>query len=113
MTGSVPTDTARHRGTGKTIPLSCYKTETERREASLRNPNVNGNASDTTVGRLWATGNILADDCYANGKDVGDLIGFAFTARDYMRVVDALEEDGLLRYYGSNPSPPPTRTQLH
>lgn len=91
---------ARHRGAGKTIPLFCYRNETERERATLLNPNLNGNASDTTLGRLWASGQNFATACQANGKDVGDLIGYAFTARDIIRMAETLNEDGLLRYYG-------------
>ncbi|GME51114.1 hypothetical protein GTA08_BOTSDO06435 [Neofusicoccum parvum] len=89
------------RGAGKTIPLSCYQNDAERINATLLNPYVNGNASDTTPGRLWASGENFATACYENGKDIGGLLGMAFTARDIIRVVDALgDEDGLLRYYG-------------
>ena len=32
----------------------------------------------------------------------GDLVGTAFVARDMMQFVDALDEDGLLRYFGES-----------
>lgn len=31
---------------------------------------------------------------------VGDLIGTAYTARDIIQIVDAVEPDGMLRYWG-------------
>jgi hypothetical protein len=33
-------------------------------------------------------------------KEVGELIGTGFTARDMMQIVDALDEDGMLRFWG-------------
>lgn len=32
----------------------------------------------------------------------GEFVGTAFVARDFMAVVDALGEDGLLRYWGES-----------
>ncbi|OMP89330.1 Translation initiation factor IF-2, partial [Diplodia seriata] len=32
--------------------------------------------------------------------DIGSLLGFSFAARDYLRIAEMLNEDGLLRYYG-------------
>lgn len=44
----------------------------------------------------------LCDNFFKNpeSRKRGELIGTAFTARDMMRVLDALGEDGLLRYWG-------------
>jgi hypothetical protein len=42
----------------------------------------------------------VADDCYEAQNKTGSLIGRAFVARDMMQIVDALDEDGLLRYWG-------------
>ncbi|KAL1616078.1 hypothetical protein SLS56_011559 [Neofusicoccum ribis] len=50
--------------------------------------------------RLWALTEVLADNCQENNKEIGEVIGTAFVARDMMRIVDALGEDGLLRYIG-------------
>lgn len=58
------------------------------------------NSSDTAPGRLWAEGTIMADACYSQLRETGELVGMAFVARDMMRIVDALEEDGKLRYWG-------------
>ncbi|KAL0262395.1 hypothetical protein SLS55_003841 [Diplodia seriata] len=85
---------------GKTIPLLCYQSAAERINATFQNSRANGNASDTTLGRLWASGENLATACYDNGKDIGSLLGFSFAARDYLRIAEMLNEDGLLRYYG-------------
>jgi hypothetical protein len=48
----------------------------------------------------WATKHAVAEACYNNNNEIGDLIGTAFVARDMMQLVDAIEDDGLLRYWG-------------
>jgi hypothetical protein len=42
----------------------------------------------------------MADTCAAAQNETGTLLGTAFVARDMMRIVDALGEDGLLRFWG-------------
>lgn len=58
------------------------------------------NSSDTAVGKTWAGHGVIAETCYERKREVGQNIGTAFAARDLMTVVDALGEDGLLRYWG-------------
>ena len=60
--------------------------------------------SNTALGSVWAGKEILADLCLQNAKRIGELIGTAFVARDMMQIVDALNEDGLLRYWGQSVS---------
>ena len=43
---------------------------------------------------------IFTDSCKEIASQNASLIGTAFTARDMMQIVDALGEDGLLRYWG-------------
>ncbi|KAK4100362.1 alpha/beta-hydrolase [Parathielavia hyrcaniae] len=86
------------RGTSNTIPFSCYDTSVERSIAQLGI--VAGNASDVALGQLWANRQIAAETCYARQNETGGLIGTAFVARDMMCIVDALGEDGMLRYWG-------------
>lgn len=50
--------------------------------------------------RLWAASTVLADRCKRTAADVGPFLGTAAVARDLMSVVDALDEDGMLRYWG-------------
>lgn len=57
-------------------------------------------ASDVAAGRLWGEATILAESCGSRLGETGDLVGMAFTARDMMQIVDALGEDGMLRYWG-------------
>lgn len=54
------------------------------------------------LGRLWASASLVTQACHehAESKERGELIGTAFTARDIMQIVDAVEDDGLLRFWG-------------
>jgi hypothetical protein len=78
--------------------MTCYN-ETERAQAALKYPK-GSNSSDTALGAIWASSGIFADLCYERKKDIGQFVGTAFGARDLMSVVDALDEDGMLRYWG-------------
>jgi len=49
-------------------------------------------SSDAAVGRLWAEGKSLADRCYEKLKDIGEYVGTAYTTRDVMQIVDAIDE---------------------
>ncbi|KAH8666941.1 proteinase [Xylariales sp. PMI_506] len=86
------------RGTGNNLPFSCINTHDE--GVALSTELTFSNASDVALGRLWARGAINANLCYERANKTGALIGTAFVARDLMTVVDALDEDGLLRYWG-------------
>jgi hypothetical protein len=66
----------------------------------LLNEWILGNSTDVALGRLWARGEINANICFKKANETGRLIGTAFVARDLISVVDALDEDGLLRYWG-------------
>lgn len=57
------------------------------------------NASDAAPGETWVRAGNTAGACALNYK-YGPYVGTAATARDYMSVVDALGQDGLLHYYG-------------
>lgn len=87
------------RGTsGSRIPMRCIQSETDAWNYALNTGP--SNSSDVALANLWARGAITADICYRNQKKIGSLISSAFVARDMIRIVDALGEDGLLRYYG-------------
>ncbi|KAF7585874.1 hypothetical protein BBP40_009949 [Aspergillus hancockii] len=88
------------RGTGNTLRFSCYATEEERLVTSTIHQPLVGNASDVAYGINTVTSRLFADTCYATQNEPGQYISTAFTARDHMSVVDALGEDGLLRYWG-------------
>ncbi|KAH6893121.1 Alpha/Beta hydrolase protein [Thelonectria olida] len=50
--------------------------------------------------RHWDGYGKFADSCFKHLNDRGRFIGTAFTARDMLAIVDALEEDGKLWYWG-------------
>ncbi|KAK3677511.1 hypothetical protein LTR78_002361 [Recurvomyces mirabilis] len=93
------------RGTGFTIPFQCDVSElgsTATPSNSKRSLGelVNVNITDIFSNGGWDYAGQNADLCYAQANKTGSLIGTAFVARDMMHIVDALGEDGLLRYYG-------------
>jgi hypothetical protein len=51
---------------------------------------------------VWARSTIYDQNCAAHQNKTGSLIGTAFVVRDLFQVVDALNEDGLLRYWGES-----------
>ncbi len=88
-----------YRGTGETIPFSCYQSTEESLIPIIEFP-AQLKASDTAPGTIWAAKEILAATCRENAHKTGELIGTAFVARDMMQIVDAVEDDGMLRFYG-------------
>ncbi|GJN74906.1 hypothetical protein PLICBS_008999 [Purpureocillium lilacinum] len=85
------------RGTGLTLPFSCYPNDISRQVGAQP---LAGNASDVALGQIWAKSTLFASNCFAAQNKTGQLIGTAFVVRDMMRIVDALREDGMLRYWG-------------
>ncbi|KNG89214.1 hypothetical protein ANOM_002152 [Aspergillus nomiae NRRL 13137] len=88
------------RGTGNTLNFSCYDNAIERTVSQLTLHQELVNSSDTALGRLWTSGKVFSDTCLGRLKDNATLVGTAFVARDMMQIVDALGEDGKLRYWG-------------
>ncbi|KAL3420721.1 hypothetical protein PVAG01_07166 [Phlyctema vagabunda] len=90
------------RGTANTLTFSCYSDSAARNLVALSTNAGAGNSSDVALGRNWAAGSIYANNCYTNedARSKGHLINTAYVARDMMQIVDALGEDGLLRYWG-------------
>lgn len=92
------------RGTGKTIPFTCNVTaltagtqNMQRRDDSTL---AHMNLTAYFLNGGWDFAGEVADQCYRDGNATGPYISTTFVARDMMRIVDALGEDGLLRYYG-------------
>lgn len=50
--------------------------------------------------RMWPLFEESASNCSAGLASTGEYYGTAFVARDMLQIVDALEEDGMLRYLG-------------
>lgn len=97
-------------GTGDTIPFTCFESAEARQAAIIQAPEVwhkvltqmtvFSNGSDAGLGEVFAGGAIIAEQCYQHHQDTGSYVGTAFTARDMIEIVDAIEEDGLLRFWG-------------
>lgn len=95
------------RGTGKTIPFDCGvnpaellpapgNSQRKREEQEV----ASGNLTDYFLNFGWDVAGAQADACYNTMRETGQYVGTAFTARDMLKIVDSLDEDGLLRYYG-------------
>lgn len=90
-------------GTGNTIPINCFENEIDMFEF-VKGSSTAGYSSDTALGQNWARADVNANACLKNANDTVPYISSAFVARDLMSVVDALDEDGLLRYWGKSTS---------
>lgn len=90
------------RGTGYTIPFACNLDPSDPAPTQKRDIGtlVSTNLTEVFLRGGWEAAGMLADYCAGEAGETGTLIGTAFTARDMMEIVDALGEDGLLRYYG-------------
>ncbi|KAK0750047.1 TAP-like protein-domain-containing protein [Schizothecium vesticola] len=89
-------------GTGQTMPFSCFNTSAERAIAYLQYPSLPVNAYPNALVDNWANAEALNNVCATKNKNSpnGTLIGTAFVVRDMMNIVDALGEDGKLRFWG-------------
>lgn len=90
-----------------TLPFSCFATPRDQKDWESANIAWPWNSSDTRLGENWAIAKVYTDICAknTNATTSGAYIGTAYTARDYMSVIDALGEDGLLRYWGKTRNP--------
>ena len=93
------------RGTANTLKFNCFESQEARianftyeRFAEFASP-----PDKMPLGRLWSSASMLGEYCYQypDSKKKGELLSTAFTARDIMQIVDAVEDDGLLRYWGT------------
>jgi pimeloyl-ACP methyl ester carboxylesterase len=95
------------RGTGKTIPFDCGVNPTELLDMMTKGQKkrgepelASGNLTNYFLNFGWDLAGAQADACYNTMKETGQYIGTAFIARDMIKIVDSLNDDGLLRYYG-------------
>lgn len=92
-----------HRGTGKTIPFNCKIGEDPDMEARSVNPIlVETNLTEYLYNGGWEESKSYAESCYDSMKETGEYISTAFVVRDMVNILDALGEDGLLRYWGTS-----------
>ena len=87
------------RGVGTTLPFSCFDATT-RATVNALYATKTLNSSDTALGEIWSVYTAISELCYDANKDIGEFLGTAFIARDMIQIVDALNEDGKLRFYG-------------
>ncbi|KAH0843784.1 hypothetical protein AYO21_07922 [Fonsecaea monophora] len=92
------------RGTGYTLPFTCDLDALAAAPAPAQKRDVgtliSTNVTEVFLNVGWDYAGQIADYCAGQSNETGTLIGTAFTARDMIEIVDALDEDGLLRYYG-------------
>jgi pimeloyl-ACP methyl ester carboxylesterase len=91
------------RGTGNTIPFfncgvadAVSSSDMARRDTTLANTNM----TEVFLNGGWEQSVALADACFAKNNRTGHFIGTGSVAHDMISIIDALGEDGLLRYYG-------------
>lgn len=103
-----------NRGTGKTIPFDCGSDEDEdeseddsessdkkaRRSVDPLLPETNLTDYLFTTG--WEESKIYAKKCFDTMSETGSYISTAFVVRDMVQIIDALGEDGMLRYWGTS-----------
>ncbi|KAB8211571.1 Alpha/Beta hydrolase protein [Aspergillus parasiticus] len=91
------------RGTANTLTAYCSRNVTEQVAARTESRfNDFPLPSDTMgIGRQWAGSGLYAEFCSEGElQENGAYLGTAFTARDLMQIVDAVTDDGLLKYWG-------------
>lgn len=88
-----------HRGTGRTIPFACNYTPIATSK-SARGVKIPEYDFKNLLAENWEDIQHFADVCYEDNKETGAYLSTTFVVRDMVRIIDALGEDGLLRYYG-------------
>jgi hypothetical protein len=91
------------RGTGRTIPFACDIDWTKSPTVTKLRPR-NGLLQQDLLNVLeskgWEDSKYVAERCYEVQNKTGSLLSTAFVVRDMIRIIDALGEDGMLRYWG-------------
>ncbi|KAI1337286.1 TAP-like protein-domain-containing protein [Xylariaceae sp. FL0016] len=88
------------RGTGNTIPFECFDSPEARLLALAQNPFPPADAYDSAIKQTWASSLALTEVCRLANLNATGVYGTSYVARDLMQVVDALGEDGMLRFWG-------------
>ncbi|CRK40525.1 hypothetical protein BN1708_008250 [Verticillium longisporum] len=86
------------RATGSTV-FSCFTDPLAKAQHTF-NSGVASTASDVAEGQLWAAGTVYSNACLETQAKNSSLVNAPFYARDLISVVDALGEDGMLRFWG-------------
>jgi pimeloyl-ACP methyl ester carboxylesterase len=88
------------RGTRNTIPFYCWEPDSVLASQFMGYGNTWWNTSDISPAQLWSETSVVADLCYGKHNATGSFMGMAAVSHDMMAIVDALDEDGMLRYWG-------------
>ncbi|KAK6715413.1 hypothetical protein SNK04_006352 [Fusarium graminearum] len=89
------------RGTGRTIPFVCdVNTTTTTKSRRSIDAMPQADLWEYVKNEAWESMQKVAEACYETQKENGRFLSTAFTARDMMKMVDALGEDGKLRFWG-------------
>ena len=89
------------RGTGRTMPFNCTIDEATSR-LMKRNGTVFSESLAGSVDAKWSGFLQTAAACEAVHENDGQFFGTVSVVRDMVEILDALGEDGLLRYYGES-----------
>lgn len=90
------------RGTGKTIPFWCNVSAIAEKEAKRSAHLPQRDLVEYLKDGGWHKAQLFADQCYEDNRDTGIYVSSAFISRDMLAIVEALEEDGLLRFWGAS-----------
>ncbi|KAE8365932.1 Alpha/Beta hydrolase protein [Aspergillus caelatus] len=91
------------RGTGHTIPFVCDVPHPGIKRSLSRRSNETLPQADMyslLKRKAWNDAKVLVDACYEDQQETGRFLGTTFVARDMLKIVDALNEDGKLRFWG-------------
>ncbi|EWG49334.1 hypothetical protein FVEG_08897 [Fusarium verticillioides 7600] len=88
------------RGVGRTIPFACGKNASAELTRRSLEPLPQADLWEYVKNEGWQTMQAIAESCYETQREHGRFLSTAFTARDMMKIVDALGEDGKLRFWG-------------
>ncbi|KAF4552792.1 Hypothetical protein D9617_9g025830 [Elsinoe fawcettii] len=86
------------RGTGLTIPYSCFSNDFARNQVYAQTTGFGD--SPAALKNQFQAGGSLAKACQQRMAQEGELVGTAYVARDIANIAEAIEEDGLIRYWG-------------
>ncbi|PNS15661.1 Pre-mRNA-splicing factor cwf24 [Sphaceloma murrayae] len=87
------------RGTGNTIPFSCFANSTIRSDVFGEAPFMTSESPDG-LQLQWDNAADIASYCRKAMGSTGDLYGTSFVAHDMLQIAEALGEGGKLNYWG-------------
>ncbi|KAL6249061.1 hypothetical protein RBB50_004124 [Rhinocladiella similis] len=88
------------RGTGNTLPFNCTPLDNSTLTRRATDSLAHSNLTEQFLKGGWDNAVQRAEVCYATNNKTGQFLGTTSVARDMLQIVDALGEDGMLRYYG-------------